>query len=121
MDVPKFHQLEADPKSFLEGVRSQIHQKLVEEILALKGVKFQLALKVLFWKGKIDKEGRSGYVCLQCSGTSRPPYRHIRSTVHLARLSHASWRPLKSGRVMALAGKLTELNFCRWTSLTTSL
>ena len=58
MDVPKFHRRETDPKSFLEGVHPQIHQKLVEEILTLKGVKFQLALKVLFWKGKVDKEGK---------------------------------------------------------------
>ena len=56
MDVPKFYRLAADPKSFLEVVHHQIHKKLVEEILTLKGVKFQLVLKVLFWKGKIDKE-----------------------------------------------------------------
>ena len=30
MDVPKFHRLEANPKSFIEGVHPQIHQKLVE-------------------------------------------------------------------------------------------
>ena len=44
-------------KAFSDSL-PQIHQKLVEEILTLKGVKFQLALKVLFWKGKIDKEGK---------------------------------------------------------------
>ena len=58
MDVPKFHRLEADAKSFMEGVCPQIHQKLVEEILTLKGVQFQLALKVLFRKGEVDKEGK---------------------------------------------------------------
>ncbi len=46
MDVPQGHSLGADPLTFLEGVRPQIRQKLTEEILAIKGVKFQLALKV---------------------------------------------------------------------------
>lgn len=46
MDVPDGHKLSADPQAFLEGVRAKIHQKLVEEIAELKGVKFQLALKV---------------------------------------------------------------------------
>ena len=43
MDVPEGH---VDPKSFSEGVPPQIRKKLTEEILALKGVKFQLALRV---------------------------------------------------------------------------
>jgi hypothetical protein len=44
----------ADPKAFLESVRPQIHQKLTEEILTLKGVKFQLALRVKLQKVKPD-------------------------------------------------------------------
>jgi len=43
-----------DPQAFLENVRLQIHQKLTEEILALKGVKFQLSLKVKLQKNKPD-------------------------------------------------------------------
>ena len=46
MDVPEGHPFSAGPNAFLEGVRPQIHRNLVEEVLALNGVKFQLALKV---------------------------------------------------------------------------
>ena len=46
MDVPKGHPLGADPQAFLEGLRPQIYNKLEEEIRALSGIKFQLALKV---------------------------------------------------------------------------
>ena len=54
MDVPEGHSFSADPKAFLEGVSPQIHQKLVEEVLALDGVKFQLALKVQLRKNNPD-------------------------------------------------------------------
>ena len=46
MNVPEGHSLEVDPKTFLEGVRPQIHSKLEEELQALHGIKFQLSLKV---------------------------------------------------------------------------
>ena len=52
MDVPPV--LGADPLTFLEGVRPQIRQKLTEEILALKGVKFQLALNIHLRKDRSD-------------------------------------------------------------------
>ena len=46
MNVPQGHPNSADPRAFLEGARPQIRTKLEEEIKALNGVKFQLALKV---------------------------------------------------------------------------
>ena len=46
MNVPKGHPLGADPKAFLKGLRPQIYNKLEEEIRALNGIKFQLALKI---------------------------------------------------------------------------
>ena len=54
MDVPRGHRLGADPLVFLDGVRPQIHRKLTEEILDLKGVKFQLALNIHLRKIKQD-------------------------------------------------------------------
>ena len=51
---PKGHTLEADPRAFLDGTHSQIHQKLMEEIQVLHGLKFQLALKVLLQKANPD-------------------------------------------------------------------
>ena len=54
MDVPRGHRLGADPLVFLDGVRPQIRQKLTEEILDLKGVKFQLALRIHLRKIKQD-------------------------------------------------------------------
>ena len=38
----------------MEVVRPKIYQKLVDEVQALKGVKFQLALRVLLRKDKSD-------------------------------------------------------------------
>ena len=55
MDVPDGHPLGADPKAFLKGVRPKIRDKLEEEIQALNGVKFQLALKV-----SLRKDGPDG-------------------------------------------------------------
>ena len=46
MDVPPGHPHGADPRAFLEEVEPRIHDKLEEEIKALGGIKFQLALKV---------------------------------------------------------------------------
>ena len=54
MDVPKGQTLEADPRAFLDSVGSEIHQKLTEDILALHGVKFHLAHKVLLRKENPD-------------------------------------------------------------------
>ena len=52
MDVPQSHG--ADPRTFLEGARHQIRAKLEEELHAINGVKFQLALKVKLRKTKPD-------------------------------------------------------------------
>ena len=60
MDVPQGHPNGADPRAFLEGVRPQIQAKLEEEIVALNGVKFQLALKVQLRKDIPD--GSEEYV-----------------------------------------------------------
>ena len=50
MDVPQ----SSDPRAFLERVRPQIQEKLQAEVETLKGVKFQLALKVQLLKDKPD-------------------------------------------------------------------
>ena len=55
MDVSAEHPLAADPREFLEGVRQRIREKLTEDILALDGVKFQLALKVSLRKQGSDR------------------------------------------------------------------
>ncbi|KAK3748543.1 hypothetical protein QZH41_001377 [Actinostola sp. cb2023] len=54
MDVPQGHRLGSDPKAFLEGVRLQIREKLIEELRDLGGVKFQLALKIKLSKPAAD-------------------------------------------------------------------
>ena len=53
MNVPKGH---ADHRAFLKEVEPQIqiHDKLIEELSALNGVKFQLALKVALRKDNPD-------------------------------------------------------------------
>ena len=65
MDVPRGHPLDADPLSFLEGVRPQIRQKLTEEILALKGIKFQLALKINLRQVRPDGSEETGCMTLR--------------------------------------------------------
>ena len=60
MDVLQGHPHGADPRAFLEGVRPQIQAKLKEEIKALNGVKFELALKIQLRKDKLD--GSEEYV-----------------------------------------------------------
>ena len=54
MDVPQGHPHGADRRAFLEGVQPQIRAKLEEEIKALNGIKFQLALKVQLRKDNPD-------------------------------------------------------------------
>ena len=54
MDFPSGYHLDADPRAFLEGFRPQIHQTLTQELLDLKGVKFQLAVKVQLHKDNPD-------------------------------------------------------------------
>ena len=58
--MPQGHPNSADPRAFLEGARSRIRAKLEEEIEALNGVKFQLALKVQLRKDNTD--GSEEYV-----------------------------------------------------------
>ena len=65
MDVPQGHPLGADPLSFLEGVRPQIRQKLTEEILALKGIKFQLAVNIHLRKTRPDGSEESRCVTIR--------------------------------------------------------
>ena len=65
MDVPRGHLLGADPLAFLEGVRPQIRQKLTEEILALKGIKSQLALNIHLRKTRPDGSKEPGCVTIR--------------------------------------------------------
>ena len=52
--IPSGHQLEADPRATLEGVREEIKRKLVEEILALQVVKSRLVLDIKLRKDKAN-------------------------------------------------------------------
>lgn len=57
MDIPGGHPLGTDPKSFLDSLRPQNRQKLEDEIVALQGVKAQVALKVILRKYRPDGTG----------------------------------------------------------------
>ena len=54
MDIPKGHPSGVDVRAFLKEVEPRIHDKLEEEILALNGIKFQLAVKVQLRKDNPD-------------------------------------------------------------------
>ena len=46
---------EIDPKAFLDNVRDSIYKNWIEELVELKSVKYQLALKI-----NLNKEGPDG-------------------------------------------------------------
>ena len=54
MSISEGHRSGVDVRAFMQEVRPQIHKKLTEEILALNGIKFQLALKVKLRKDNPD-------------------------------------------------------------------
>ena len=54
MDISKGHPSGVDVRACMQEVEPRIHVKLDEEILALNGIKFQLALKVQLWKDNPD-------------------------------------------------------------------
>ena len=54
IDISEGHPSGVDVRAFLQEMRPQMHKKLTEEILALNGIKFQLALKVQLQKENPD-------------------------------------------------------------------
>ena len=46
MDIPEGHPSDVDVRALMQDVEPRIHDKLEGEILAVSGVKFQLALNV---------------------------------------------------------------------------
>ena len=64
MDIPDGHPSGVDVRTFMQEVKRRIHDKLEEKILALNGVKFQLALKVQLRKDNPD--GSEEYTTLCC-------------------------------------------------------
>ena len=54
MDISEDHPSGVDVRAFMQEVEPRIHDKLEEEILALNGIKFQLALKVQLRKDNPD-------------------------------------------------------------------
>ena len=54
MDIPEGHPSGVDVRAILQEVEPRIHDKLEEEILALNGIKFLLAIKVQLRKDNPD-------------------------------------------------------------------
>jgi hypothetical protein len=52
--LPEGHPLEADPYTFLGSLGVLMKRKITGEIVAMRGVKFQLALKIRFRKERND-------------------------------------------------------------------
>ena len=115
MDVPKRHPLGADPKAFLVGLRPQIYNKLEEQIRALNGIKFQLALKVQL--RKTGPDGTEEY--------TDPVFRHkqeaiiqpseIDGALDKATPPPISWSCSRSGPREGLGGLSTKWIVCGWT------
>ena len=107
--------LGADPQAFLEGLRPQIYNKLEEEIRALNGIKFQLALKIQL--RKTGPDGTEEY--------TDPVFRHeqevilqrseIDGALDKAAPPPISWSCSRSGHREGLDGLSTKWNVCGWT------
>ena len=99
----------------MQEVERRIHDKLEEEILALNGVKFQLACKVQLRKNNLD--GSEEYI--------DPVLRHKQEVFlqaseineDLNRAIPTSWSCLKSGRREVRGGWSTKCRLSGWTSL----
>ena len=102
MNVPQGHPHGADPRAFLEGVRPQIRDKLEEEIKALNGIKFQLALKVQLRKDNPDAV-RSTQT-LYCATSRRLFCITVKSRGASIKLSPRSKKLWRSGRREGQAG-----------------
>ena len=115
MDIPEGHPSGVDVRAFLHEVEPRIHDKLEEEILALNGIKFQLALKVQLRKDNPD--GSEEY--------TDPVLRHKQEALlqasdineDLNKAVPTSWSCLKSGRREGRGGWSTECRLSGWTSL----
>ena len=115
MDISKGHPSGVDVRDFLQEMRPQIHKKLTEEILALNGIKFQLALKVQLQKERVQLEEES---LTLCSATNRRPFsRPAKSKRLLTKPSPTSWTCSKSGHKEGPGGWSTECRLSGWTSL----
>ena len=71
MDISEGHPSGVDVRAFMQEVEPRIHDKLEEEILALNGIKFQLALKVQLRKDNPD--GSKEYTDPVLRHKLRPP------------------------------------------------
>ena len=80
MDIPEGHPSGVDVRAFMQEVEPRIHDKLEEEILALSGIKFQLALKVQLRKDNPD--GSEEYTD-QCCATSRRPFSRLAKSMRI--------------------------------------
>ena len=115
MDISKGHPSGVDVRAFLQEMRPQIHKKLTEEILALNGIKFQLALKVQLQKERVQLEQES---LTLCSATNRRPFsRPAKSKRLLTKPSPTSWTCSKSGHKEGPGVWSTECRLSGWTSL----
>ena len=114
-DISEGYPSGVDIRAFLQEVEPQIHDKLEEEILALNGIKLQLALKVQLRKDNPD--GSEEY--------TDPVLRQKQETLLQASeinedLSKAILHLLcclKSGRREGRGGWSTECKLSGWTSL----
>ena len=115
MDVSKEHPHGANPKASLDEVEPQIHGKLVDEIKALHGVKFQLALKVQLRKDNPD--GNEEYTDL-CYATSKRLFcRSVKSKELSNKLSHWSRKTWEVGRKRIWLGCRSGSDIARYQPL----
>ena len=114
MDIPKGHPSGVDVRAFMQEVETRIHDKLEEEILALNGIKFQLALKVQLRKDNQDGSEEYTDPVLRHKQGALLPASEINEDLNKA--TPTSWSCLKSGRREGQGGWPRECRPSRWTS-----
>ena len=115
MDIPEDHPSGVDVRAFMQEVERRVHDELEEEILALNGAKFQLALKVQLLKDNPDDSEEYTDPVLRHKQEALPQASEINDDLNKA-ISY-SWICLKSGRREGRGGWSTECRLSGWKSL----
>ena len=114
MDISEGHPPGINVRAFMQEVEPRIHDKPEEEILALNGIKFQLALKVQLRKDNPD--GSEEYTDPVLRHKQEALLQASESKGLLTKPSPTSWSCSKSGHREGRGGRSTECRPSGWTS-----
>ena len=115
MDIPEGYPSGVDERAFMQEVEPRLHDKLEEEILALNGIKFQLALKVQLRKDNPD--GSEEYTDPVLRHKQEAHLQASEINENLNKAIPTSWSCLKSGRREGRVGGRQSADIARYQPL----